>query len=56
MLATARLFLKVRGHMANDDEDEEKTPEAPKEASPSTMLIQKKFLEQRKLFLMGCGG
>ena len=54
MLATARLFLKVRGLMANDDEDEEeKTPEAPKEASPSAMLIQKKFLEQRKLFLWG---
>ena len=39
--------------MANDDEEEEKTPEAPKEASPSAMLIQKKFLEQRKLFLWG---
>ena len=37
--------------MANDDDEDEKTPEAPKEASPSAMLIQKKFLEQRKLFL-----
>jgi len=28
--------------MAHDDEDEdEKTPEAPKEAAPSAMLIQK---------------
>jgi ATP-dependent Clp protease protease subunit len=53
MLATARLLLKFKGHMANDDEEEEKTPEAPKEASPSAMLIQKKFLEQRKLFLWG---
>ncbi|HAZ66193.1 MAG TPA: ATP-dependent Clp protease proteolytic subunit [Opitutae bacterium] len=40
--------------MAHDDEDEdEKTPAAPKDASPSAMLIQKKFLEQRKLFLWG---
>ncbi|MCX6919885.1 MAG: ATP-dependent Clp protease proteolytic subunit [Verrucomicrobia bacterium] len=40
--------------MRNDDEDEdEKTPAAPKEASPSAMLIQKKFLEQRKIFLWG---
>ena len=40
--------------MAHDDEDEdEKTPAAPKEASPSAMLIQKTFLEQRKIFLWG---
>ena len=40
--------------MRNDDEDEdEKTPAAPKEATPSAMLIQKKFLEQRKIFLWG---
>ena len=40
--------------MAHDDEDEdEKTPAAPKEATPSAMLIQKKFLEQRKIFLWG---
>jgi len=44
MLATAHLFLKVKGHMANDDEEEEKTPEAPKEALPSAMLLQKKIL------------
>ncbi len=40
--------------MPTEDEDEdEKTPEAAKEASPSAALIQKKFLEQRKLFLWG---
>ena len=40
--------------MFNDDEDEdEKTPEASKETPPSAMLIQKKFLEQRKIFLWG---
>ncbi|NBX01582.1 ATP-dependent Clp protease proteolytic subunit [bacterium] len=38
--------------MANDDE-EEQTPEATKEPSPSGLLIQKKFLEQRKIFLWG---
>ena len=40
--------------MRNDDEDEdEKTPAAPKDGGPSSMLIQKKFLEQRKIFLWG---
>ena len=40
--------------MRNDDEDEdEKTPAAPKDGGPSAMLIQKKFLEQRKIFLWG---
>ena len=43
MLATALLFLKVRGHMANDDEEEEKTPEAPKEASPSANAHSEKI-------------
>ena len=38
--------------MANDDE-EEQTPEVAKEPSPSGLLIQKKFLEQRKIFLWG---
>jgi ATP-dependent Clp protease protease subunit len=40
--------------MRNDDEDEdEKTPAAPKDGGPSALLIQKKFLEQRKIFLWG---
>lgn len=40
--------------MRNEDEDEdEKTPAAPKDGGPSAMLIQKKFLEQRKIFLWG---
>lgn len=39
--------------MAHDDEEEEPTPTAPKEPSPSGLLIQKKFLEQRKIFLWG---
>lgn len=39
--------------MAHDDEEEEQTPEAAKEPSPSGLLIQKKFLEQRKIFLWG---
>jgi len=40
--------------MRNEDEDEdEKTPAAPKDGGPSSMLIQKKFLEQRKIFLWG---
>lgn len=38
--------------MAHDDE-EEQTPEVAKEPSPSGLLIQKKFLEQRKIFLWG---
>lgn len=37
----------------DDEEEDEKTPEAAKEASPSAALIQKKFLEQRKIFLWG---
>ncbi len=39
--------------MAHDDEEEEQTPEVAKEPSPSGLLIQKKFLEQRKIFLWG---
>ena len=53
-LATGKVWGKVSSPMRNDEEDEdEKTPAAPKEASPSAMLIQKKFLEQRKIFLWG---
>ncbi len=53
-LASASFCAKLWFPMAHDDEDEdEKTPAAPKDASPSAMLIQKKFLEQRKLFLWG---
>ncbi|MEO6874423.1 MAG: ATP-dependent Clp protease proteolytic subunit [Opitutaceae bacterium] len=37
-----------------DDEDEEQeTPEARKASAPVAMLIQKKFLAQRKIFLWG---
>ncbi len=40
--------------MPKEDEDEdEKTTEGAKETPPSAMLIQKKFLEQRKIFLWG---
>jgi ATP-dependent Clp protease protease subunit len=54
MLALGGVWANFPVPMRNDDEDEdEKTPEAPKEASPSAMLIQKKFLEQRKIFLWG---
>ena len=37
----------------DDDDDEKETPEARKNAAPVAMLIQKKFLEQRKIFLWG---
>jgi ATP-dependent Clp protease protease subunit len=40
----------------DDDDDDDDTPEAPaekKEGSPVTARIQKKFLEQRKIFLWG---
>lgn len=39
-----------------DDDDEEETPGKPEEkkgVAPVSMLIQKKFLEQRKIFLWG---
>ena len=54
MLATGEVWGNFPTPMRNDDEDEdEKTPEAPKETPPSALLIQKKFLEQRKIFLWG---
>ena len=37
----------------DDDDDEKEKPEGGKNAGPVAMLIQKKFLEQRKLFLWG---
>lgn len=38
----------------DDDDDDEKEDETPKKgAAPVGMLIQKKFLEQRKIFLWG---
>lgn len=37
----------------DDDDDEKETPGARKNAAPVAMLIQKKFLEQRKIFLWG---
>lgn len=37
----------------DDDEDEAESPEARKAGAPVAMLIQKKFLEQRKIFLWG---
>jgi ATP-dependent Clp protease protease subunit len=36
-----------------DDDDEEPAPAAKKSAAPVALLIQKKFLEQRKIFLWG---
>ena len=37
----------------DDDEDETETPVAKKGGTPVAMLIQKKFLQQRKIFLWG---
>ncbi|MCC5024491.1 MAG: ATP-dependent Clp protease proteolytic subunit [Candidatus Synoicihabitans palmerolidicus] len=37
----------------DDDEDEDDNPKADKGASPVSALIQKKFLDQRKIFLWG---
>lgn len=37
----------------DDDEDEKENAQAKKNAAPVAMLIQKKFLEQRKIFLWG---
>ncbi len=37
----------------DDDEDEKEEAQAKKNAAPVAMLIQKKFLEQRKIFLWG---
>jgi ATP-dependent Clp protease protease subunit len=37
----------------DDEEDEPETTPAKKQATPVAMLIQKKFLEQRKIFLWG---
>ncbi len=37
----------------DDDDDEPETKSAKKEGGPVAMLIQKKFLEQRKIFLWG---
>jgi ATP-dependent Clp protease protease subunit len=36
-----------------DDEDEEEAPATRKGAAPVALLIQRKFLEQRKIFLWG---
>ena len=40
-------------HLDDEDEDEEKESLARKQGTPVAMLVQKKFLEQRKLFLWG---
>ena len=37
----------------DDDEDEKEEAQAKKNGAPVAMLIQKKFLEQRKIFLWG---
>jgi ATP-dependent Clp protease protease subunit len=37
----------------DDDEDEPETAPAGKQSAPVAMLIQKKFLQQRKIFLWG---
>lgn len=37
----------------DDDEDEKENAQAKKNAAPVAMLIQKKFLDQRKIFLWG---
>jgi ATP-dependent Clp protease protease subunit len=37
----------------DDDDDKHETAQAKKNAAPVGMLIQKKFLEQRKIFLWG---
>lgn len=37
----------------DDDEDEKETAEGKKNGAPVALLIQKKFLEQRKIFLWG---
>jgi len=37
----------------DDDDDEKEEAQAKKNAAPVAMLIQKKFLEQRKIFLWG---
>jgi ATP-dependent Clp protease protease subunit len=37
----------------DDDDDEEKSTEAKNRHAPVAMLVQKKFLEQRKIFLWG---
>ncbi len=36
-----------------DDEDEDEKEEAPRRHGPVAMLIQRKFIEQRKIFLWG---
>ena len=43
----------VRSDDEDDDEDEQENKQAKKNAAPVAMLIQKKFLEQRKIFLWG---
>jgi ATP-dependent Clp protease protease subunit len=43
----------VRADDDDDDEDEQENKQAKKNAAPVAMLIQKKFLEQRKIFLWG---
>lgn len=37
----------------DDDDDEAETPETKKSGAPIALLMQKKFLEQRKIFLWG---
>ncbi len=40
-------------HLDDEDEDDEQEAKSPKHGAPVAMLVQKKFLEQRKLFLWG---
>ncbi len=44
---------QVPARLDDDDDDEQENAQARKNAAPVAMLIQKKFLEQRKIFLWG---
>ncbi len=45
--------LQPKPRFDDDEEDEKEDAQARKNAAPVAMLIQKKFLEQRKIFLWG---
>ncbi len=52
-LAPTSSHVPTRLDDDDDDDDEKENVQARKNAAPVAMLIQKKFLEQRKIFLWG---
>lgn len=53
-MSTSSLWqTHVQPRFDDDDDDEKEEQQAKKNAAPVAMLVQRKFLEQRKIFLWG---